>query len=450
MTPPLLLQCRPWLTVYQRRMTAFRAASHTRTACTAWRRTSRWHAAETAMTRQSYGTRTRETSCTSSKVGASLAHSSSPQQLHRCSTRALTRSCVTPRMSGHTDSVTSCAFSFNGDYIATGPLRHTTLHLDTLQCSLLAHPSSCPIHSVSSDCVTGSMDGTVRVWRAADGTLLHVLEGCTADIEWLQFHPSGPVLVCGSADCSVWLWHAVSGQCMLVLSGHSSSVLCGCFSGDGKLVVTGDEAGCVCVWSPKTGALVHRHDTAHDGPATAITAHPTRRIAISGGLDGVCRVWSLDTGKALGALRGHSESIESVACSGQAAASSLAATGGVDGLLCVWDLNTQQLRVTCHHPDAVTAVRFDSTQPLCYSTCMDGVVRCWDALNGQLLAAWEGHSAAALCLAVVDEDNGKRRLVSGSDDHACLVFAFNANTRDKLDTSHTLTAQTQQQPQQQQ
>ena len=292
------------------------------------------------------------------------------------------------------------------------------------------------------------MDGTVRVWCSADGSLLHALEGCTADIEWLQFHPSGPVLLCGSADSSVWLWHAVSGACMLVLSGHSSSVLCGCFSGDGKLVVTGDEAGCVCVWSPKTGALLHRHDAAHEGPVTALTAHPTRRIALSGGVDGVCRVWSLDTGKALGALRGHSDSVESIACSGQAAVASLAATAGVDGQLCVFDLNSQQLRVTCSHPDALTAVRFDAAQALCYTSCMDGLVRCWDALSGQLLAAWEGHSAAALCLAVNDSSDGTRRLVSGSDDHTCLVFAFNANTRNKLDTSHTAAAHTaQQQPQ---
>ena len=295
----------------------------------------------------------------------------------------------------------------------------------------------------------GSMDGSVRVWRSTDGSLVHILEGCTADIEWLQFHPSGPVLLCGSTDCSVWLWHAVSGQCMLVLSGHSASVLCGCFSGDGKLVVTGDEAGCVCVWSPKTGQLLHRHDRAHDGPVTALTAHPTRRIALSGGLDGVCRVWNLETGKALGALRGHSESIEAVACSGLTAAASLAATGGVDGLLCVWELNQQQLRVTCQHPDAVTAVRFDSSQALCYSTCMDGLVRCWDALTGQLLAAWEGHSAAALCLAVSDGEAGMRRLVSGSDDHSCLVFAFDAAKRGKLDTAQTQQALTHQQQQQQ-
>ena len=338
--------------------------------------------------------------------------------------------------------------------------QHSTAHCTTLhRTALHGHKPSCMLGLVAltlslvcaaAGCL-GSMDGSVRVWRCADGSLLHVLEGCTADIEWLQFHPSGPVLVCGSADWSVWLWHAVSGQCMLVLSGHSAPVLCGCFSGDGKLVVTGDEAGCVCVWSPKTGQLLHRHDKAHDGPVTALTAHPSRRIALSGGLDGVCRVWSLDSGKALGALRGHTDSIESVTVSGlsqQTAAAALAATAGVDGLLCVWDLNSQQLRLTCNHPDAVTAVRFDSSQALCYSTCMDGLVRCWDALNGQLLAAWEGHSAAALCLAVSDGDDGLRRLVSGSDDHTCLVFAFNANTRSKLDTSHMLQHTATQQQQQ--
>ena len=75
------------------------------------------------------------------------------------------------------------------------------------------------------------MDSTIRVYKAEDGTLLHTLEGPSAEIEvnrldggvyvtlfsigslflivqWFRWHPKGPVIVAGSNDATVWMWNA--------------------------------------------------------------------------------------------------------------------------------------------------------------------------------------------------------------------------------------------------
>ena len=100
---------------------------------------------------------------------------------------------VLVKLTGHTDSVCSAAFSADGQMVATG-----------------------------------GMDGKVRLWRRV-GTVdfrnwefLTELQGpdevivslfclCqlysyTEDIQWLRWHPRGTILLAGSNDSTVWLW----------------------------------------------------------------------------------------------------------------------------------------------------------------------------------------------------------------------------------------------------
>lgn len=84
---------------------------------------------------------------------------------------------------GHKDTVTSVGFNFDG-----------TLAL------------------------TGSYDGTVRIWNTMNGSLLQVLEG-PEDIEWAEFHSKGNAVLAGSKDGTVWMWMAHNGQCVQVFAG---------------------------------------------------------------------------------------------------------------------------------------------------------------------------------------------------------------------------------------
>jgi angio-associated migratory cell protein len=131
-------------------------------------------------------------------------------------------------LGGHSDTVSSVGFNFDG-----------TLAL------------------------TGSYDGIVRIWDVATGGLKIQLEG-PEDIEWAQWHGKGNAVVAGSRDGTAWMWMALDGACLQVFAGHDGDVSSGCFSGDGKLVCTGGADGTVRLWSPKTGQCKHSF-TGQDG-----------------------------------------------------------------------------------------------------------------------------------------------------------------------------------------
>lgn len=126
------------------------------------------------------------------------------------------------RLSGHSDSVVACGISATNKHYGA----------------------------------TGSYDGTVRI-HSHDGTLLHVLEGPAADIEWLCWHDKGDVILAGSADNTTWMWSVTDTQaaCMQVFAGHEEAVTCGLFAMQGKLAVTGSADQSVKVWDPKSGKV---------------------------------------------------------------------------------------------------------------------------------------------------------------------------------------------------
>lgn len=125
------------------------------------------------------------------------------------------------KLEGHTDTVTSVGFNFNGNLA-----------------------------------LTGGYDGLIKIWNVNTGELVQTLEG-PEDIEWAQWHMKGNAVIAGSRDGTIWMWLAHNGQCVHVFAGHDGAVTCGGFTKDGKMIYTGGEDGTVRQWNPKTGTCRH-------------------------------------------------------------------------------------------------------------------------------------------------------------------------------------------------
>jgi WD40 repeat protein len=87
---------------------------------------------------------------------------------------------------GHTNSVTSVAFSSDGLRI-----------------------------------VSGSYDNTVRIWDAISGTIQHTLEGHTDWVTSVAFSSDGLRIVSGSHDNTVRIWDANTGDRQHVLREYT-------------------------------------------------------------------------------------------------------------------------------------------------------------------------------------------------------------------------------------
>ena len=69
----------------------------------------------------------------------------------------------------------------------------------------------------------------------------------------------------------------------------------------------------------------------------------------------------------------------------------------------------------------VTRLAQHPTQPLIFTGCLDGVVRCWDTRTGSCVRAWGGHRDAVQDLAVSPDGN---YVLAGSEDDSARVFSM--------------------------
>jgi len=312
---------------------------------------------------------------------------------------------VIVKLTGHTDSVTSAAWSADGEMISTG-----------------------------------GMDGKVRIWRRVGRENYRTWEFLTElqgpdEVMFLKWHPKGSVLLAGGNDSTLWLWQLPSGNTMQVFAGHTGPVNCGAFTPDGKRIISADQEGFLIFWDPRSSAPLFKlgPDDARfnlDG-ITSVGVNPSSTLAVVGGAAGGVRVISLSKGEIVATLGGHTEgeSIEAIVfveLTGSASAGpGVAVTGATDGKACIWDLSTMRLRATLEHEDAITTL-LAVPAPKSYllvSASADKTLKTWDARNGTLLRTHTGHRAAVLSASLGLDGSV---IVSGGDDGMCMVYTTEA------------------------
>lgn len=135
-------------------------------------------------------------------------------------------------------------------------------HTDTVTCVGFNHDGTMAL--------TGSYDGTIRLWKTDNGEHLKTLDG-PEDIEWACWHTKGNAIIGGSQDGTIWMWMAHNGACVHVLVGHDGLVTSGSFTSDGKAIVSSGEDGTVRVWGPKAGICKHTFDAHGGGHEATVT-----------------------------------------------------------------------------------------------------------------------------------------------------------------------------------
>ena len=213
----------------------------------------------------------------------------------------------------------------------------------------------------SSILVSGSLDGTVRVWDL-DGTgeCLHALsldrEGITGlALCGSQFRgpgdgepaapPAAAYLASGHRNGLVAVWSAADLRCQIVLAGHSGAVTAVCPLGGGAAqeplaaLVAGTAGGGLAAWDLVRGTVACRADPAPASPVTDLAyLGPATRLA-SAASDCTVRVWDAG-GRCLLTLAGHSSSPERLAYVHEGGAGALAAACSL-GEVHLWHVGFQ-------------------------------------------------------------------------------------------------------------
>ena len=159
---------------------------------------------------------------------------------------------------GHSDSISSAAWSPDGAHI-----------------------------------LTGANDGTVRVWDARTGeTTLELIH--QRPVNAVAWSPDGAHILTGTMDGAARVWDARTGETTLTLT-HQSSVNAVAWSPDGAHILTGTRDGTARVWDARTGETTL--ELTHTDWVTAVAWSPDNARILTGSRDGTARIWDATTGE---------------------------------------------------------------------------------------------------------------------------------------------------------
>ncbi|XP_053465101.1 WD repeat-containing protein 86 isoform X2 [Nycticebus coucang] len=211
--------------------------------------------------------------------------------------------------------------------------------------------------------LTGSEDGTARLWSTADGQCCALLQGHESYVTFCQLEDEA-AFTC-SADCTIRRWDVLTGQCLQVYRGHTSIV--------NRILVANNQL-------------------------------------FSSSYDRTARVWSVEKEQMSREFRGHRNCVLTLAysapwdlpgapCSEEAVAGGLLVTGSTDGTAKVWQVASGCCHQTLRgHTGAVLCLVLDTPSRTAFTGSTDATVRTWDILSGEQLRVFREHQGSIICL----------------------------------------------------
>jgi WD40 repeat protein len=329
-------------------------------------------------------------------------------------------------MDGHSGDVLSVAFSPDGVGVVSGSLDGTLrlwdvvsgAHLCTLEgnfslldCNLVYTAAFSP----DGTRIMSGWDNTLRLWDAISGIHLNTLHGHSELVQSVAFSPDGTRVVSGSWDNTLRLWDAVSGAHLNTIEGHSSSVTSVAFSPDGTHVVSGSWDRTLRLWDV-SGAHLSTLE-GHSSKVSAVAFSPDGARVVSGSWDSTLRLWDAVSGAHVHTLEGHSNAVSSVAFSPD---STRILSGSWDHTLRLWDaVNGAHLNTLTGHFDWVNSVAFSPDSMCVLSASNDNTLRLWEAVSSAHHNTFERHSDQINSVSFSPDGT---YVVSGSSDHTLRLW----------------------------
>ena len=326
-------------------------------------------------------------------------------------------------LAGHQGYVTSVAFDRDDSRIVSGSRDGTIKIWDaatgTEIMTLRGHEQHVLCVALSQDgkrIASGSNDETIKVWDAATGDELMTLRGHKGATVDVSFSPDGQRIVSGSWDKTVKVWDTTTGTQVMTLLGHKDFVWCVTFSPDGNRILSGSMDKTIKVWDAASGDEL-RTLRGHKGWAMAVSFSPDGMRILSGSQDGTAKVWDAASGTELMTLRGHEGVIASVSFSPDG---KRIATASGDRTIKLWDALTGiELATLRGHGWTVHDVEFGPDGKRLVSGSVDQTVKVWDLTTSREVMVLHGHKGSVGPLAFSPDG---RHIVSGSSDATIKVW----------------------------
>jgi WD40 repeat protein len=298
---------------------------------------------------------------------------------------------------------------------------------------------------------SGGLDGTVRLWDAAQGTqigLWQLWDGVSA-VAFGRLSPTSPLLLAsGALDGVVRVWDVASAVLVREpFAGHAAQVAAVCFGqlerGGPVTLVSGGLDSTMYVWSLESSRQKGEPVWGHSQMITWIAAargDALRGVVATTSVDRSIRLWNVTAWSVepVGRpLRGHSEWVTSAAFGELPGGVQVLATASGDGTIRVWQVpaGVSQGEPIVGHVGEVTCVTFvGPSHPgggtlLLVSSGIDGTVRLWDAGTGRpVREPWSAHVGHARVVATPHTPSSFDIIASGGQDGAVVLWSAMTGT----------------------
>ncbi len=257
--------------------------------------------------------------------------------------------------------------------------------------------------------LTASWDGTARVWSADGRGQAVVLAGHGGPVSTAAFSPDGRRVVTASWDGTARVWAADGRGEPVMLEGHQEAVVAAAFSADGRRVVTASQDGTARVWNADGSGQPIVLD-GHAGAVVGAGFSPDGRRVLTASWDGTARLWSADGQREPMVLSGHDGLVQSAAFSPDGAR---VVTASSDGTARVWRTDTGRSLALEGHEGAVVSAAFSPDGRRVVTASDDGTARVWNADGDSEPVVLKGHDGPVLGAAV--SPDGRRIATASSD-----------------------------------
>jgi WD40 repeat protein len=294
-------------------------------------------------------------------------------------------------LNGHTNRVSSIAFSSNGRYLVSGSIDKTICvwNLQSGVCEKVLKGHAHPVTSIATShhmddgffIVSGSLDGTIRIWdfRSGDCKIFKkkTLYGIHNYIFSVAVSPDDRWVVSSTPNNYLQIWNVKSLSCERILQIDTLSGNSVIISRDGRYIVYDFGDGSVGVWNFDDGRIC-KVLKGHNRNVWSVAISPDNRWIVSGCEDETMRIWNLETGECEKVLEGHSEAVHSVVIL----------------------------------PDGRRVI----------SGSDDETIRVWNIDSGICEKIWKGISGCHRSIAISPDG---LRIVSGTNDHTIIIWNLN-------------------------
>jgi WD40 repeat protein len=264
--------------------------------------------------------------------------------------------------------------------------------------------------------LTGSADGTARLWDVETGKELGRVPGLTGEVRCVAVSPDGQYAAAGTTSALV-VWDTKAEKLLRVL--HRGPVESIAFAPDSRHLVTtrgqnGMEAFRIegdlvrIIFGVGNGAW---------GKVSGVAFSPDGTFVYFPIAEGSVLIWDVQARRQAGTVHKTGE-VLGLACSPDG---KYLATAGADKLIRLWNVTTgQEVRVFKGHGNRVTSVAFSEDGRRLLSGSEDKTLRLWDVRTGRELQRFAPHAGKVTSVAL---SAAGRRALSACEDKSSRVWA---------------------------